>query len=118
MKKSFEEVMDAVDFRDLLKMKRDLENGGQEINRIVERKIKEEIKKHDIHCITCTGRIIQESENNFSLSFGPEGMRRRASFCGIDCMEYFIRNLKQLIEMRNEEIGDIPDLDESGKYKL
>ena len=117
MKKSFEEVMDAVDFKDLLKMKKDLENGGQEINRIVERKIKEEIKKHDIHCITCTGRIIQESENNFSLSFGPEGMRRRASFCGIDCMEYFIRNLKQLIEMRNEEIGDIPDLDESGKYR-
>ena len=110
MKKRFEEVMDMVDFSELLKMKRDLDNGGEEINKIVEERIRKEIKKNEICCTVCTNKIKRHSENNFMLVFGPEEFKRKANFCGIDCMEYFTTHLKQLFELKEEPLRDLPDI--------
>src|SRR3989344_2804483 len=96
MEKRFEEVITLLDHFELTKLKRDIENGGMQTQLLLEKRIKEEEKKHDIMCTTCCSNINPEDVNNFTLIFGPDSLKKKASFCAIDCMEYFLKNIKQL----------------------
>ena len=94
MKKSINEVMEMLDLDELVKVKKDLDNGGEHLNRMLKTKIKEELKRHDKFCCVCDSRIDPYSVANFTLIFGPDDMKKKASFCAIDCLEYFLKNLK------------------------
>ncbi|MFO8015642.1 MAG: hypothetical protein R6U32_00915 [Candidatus Woesearchaeota archaeon] len=96
MKRRFEEVLDMIEFNELVNMKRDIDKGGTEIEGLISRKLKEEIKKHDVRCTTCQARIDPYSTSNFTLVFGPEDLKKKATFCALDCLEYFLENLKDL----------------------
>ncbi len=97
MKRRFDEVVELIDFNELTNMVRDIEhNGALEIKKVVETKIKDELKKHNIYCTTCNSRIDRYSMNNFTLMFGPEDLKKKATFCATDCLEYFLSNLKDL----------------------
>ncbi len=94
MKKSIDEVMEMLDLDEVIRVKKDLDNGGENLNRVLKKKIKEELKKHDKFCCVCDSRIDPYSVANFTLIFGPEDMKKKASFCAIDCLEYFLKNLR------------------------
>jgi len=96
MKRRFVEIVDMIEFNELVNMKRDLSKGGMEIDKIISDRIKEEIKKHEVCCSICNSKIDPYSTTNFTLIFGPEDLKKKASFCAIDCLEYFLRNLKDL----------------------
>ena len=96
MKRRFEEVVEMIEFNELVNMKRDLDKGGLEIDKVISGRIKEELKKHDVCCTTCSAKIDPYSTSNFTLIFGPDDLKKKASFCALDCMEYFIKNLKDL----------------------
>jgi len=44
-------------------------------------------------CPVCN-RLIN-SQESFSLEFGPPDLRQRATFDGMDCLEYFIHHVKE-----------------------
>jgi hypothetical protein len=90
------EIIDSIEFDELVKMKNDLDAGGFHLKSFVEHKIKEEEKKHDLYCATCSNKIDPSSVNNFTLIFGPDDFRKKATFCGIDCLEYFLKEIKQM----------------------
>lgn len=94
MKKKLRDIMEYVDYDDLLKMKEDLTMGGIHLFQLVDQQIEQEKMKHAFSCCICNAKIEGESVNNFTLLFGPEYIKRRATFCAIDCLEYFINNLK------------------------
>lgn len=96
MKRRFAEVVDMIDFNELVNMKKDLDKGGMEIDRVITQKIKEDLKKHEVCCTTCNARINPYSTSNFSLIFGPEDLKKKATFCALDCLEYFLENLKDM----------------------
>jgi len=96
MKKRFTEVVEMIDFNELVNMKRDIDKGGMEINQVLTQKIKEELKKHNVYCSICNVKIDPYSTSNFTLIFGPEDLKKKATFCALDCMEYFLKNLKDL----------------------
>ncbi|PIN85905.1 hypothetical protein COV19_07480 [Candidatus Woesearchaeota archaeon CG10_big_fil_rev_8_21_14_0_10_44_13] len=96
MKKRFTEVVEMIDFNELVNMKRDIDKGGMEINQVLTQKIKEELKKHNVYCSICNAKIDPYSTSNFTLIFGPEDLKKKATFCALDCMEYFLKNLKDL----------------------
>ena len=103
MKKRFRDVVDLIDYDDLLKMKKDIEKGGTHISRLVDDKIKEEQKKHHRVCSVCTNDISDHSVSTYTLVFGPDDFKKKATFCGIDCLEYFISGMKKRVEgVRNE----------------
>lgn len=89
-----EQIIATLDLKELVKVKKDLDSGGETLNRIVSSKIRDKIRKHGTHCCVCNSRIDPFSVSNFTLVFGPEDMRKKATFCAIDCMEYFLKNLK------------------------
>lgn len=96
MKRRFAEVVEMIEFNELVNMKRDIDKGGHETNRIITQVIKEELKKHNTYCTTCSARIDPYNTSNFTLIFGPDDLKKKASFCALDCMEYFLQNLKDL----------------------
>ena len=96
MKRRFAEVVDMIDFNELVNMKRDIDKGGMEIEKIIAQKIKDELKKHNVYCSICNAKIDPYSTSNFTLIFGPDDLKKKATFCALDCMEYFLENLKDL----------------------
>ncbi|MFC1732981.1 hypothetical protein ACFL6I_21990 [candidate division KSB1 bacterium] len=96
MKRRFADVVDMIEFNELVNMKRDMDKGGMEIDKIISQKIKEELKKHSIQCTTCSAKIDPYNTSNFTLIFGPEDLKKKATFCALDCLEYFLENLKDL----------------------
>ena len=96
MKYRLRDLMGKVDYDDLVRMKKDLENGGMHLQDLVDMKIKEESMKHRENCSICNNELDPRSTNNFTLVFGPHDFRKKASFCALDCLEYFLRNLKDI----------------------
>jgi hypothetical protein len=99
MKRRFKEVVELLDYKELLRMKDDLNKGGDSIRILVENKIKEEIRKHNEFCAVCSSKIEPESETRFTLAFGPDEMGKKVSFCAVDCLQYFLSGLKKAKEV-------------------
>jgi hypothetical protein len=96
MKRRFREVIELLDYEELVRMKNDLVRGGDGIRMLVDNKIKEEIKKKNAFCAVCASKIEQDSSTRFELTFGQGEIERTVSFCAIDCLEYFLNELKKV----------------------
>ncbi len=106
MKKSMREILNELDFEDLQKFKKDLEEGAVKIKKLVDQRIREEIEKHSHVCATCGKKLNPYEDEELCLIFGPPDFKRRAYFCGIDCLEYFLTKLKK-IEVKKLKIPKI-----------
>ncbi|MFP4117381.1 MAG: hypothetical protein ACLFTR_00500 [Candidatus Woesearchaeota archaeon] len=95
-KKRVRDMIDHLDYDELLKLRRDLDEGGLHLLRLVNKKIKEFETEHKKYCSTCGAELDENTSNNYTLVFGPYDFRKRASFCGVDCMEQFIQKLKDI----------------------
>jgi replicative superfamily II helicase len=84
-------LIEGLDKSDLRLIKKDLETGN--IERLINTKLTE-IKQTDFNkvCPVCQTPL---EEEGFTLVFGPKGLRKKASFCAQDCLEYFLNKIKQ-----------------------
>lgn len=83
--------LDGLEDEDLEELERDLKSGT--IQKFIEQK-KEYFKVKNKACSTCGNSM---DEDCLVLIFGDPkiGLRKKAHFCGRDCMEYFVKkNLK------------------------
>ena len=96
LKKHFRDVVEFIDYYDLLKMKKDLETGGMHMLKLIDEKIKEYQKQHHTFCAFCSSDIDPNNVNTYTLLFGPDDFKKKATFCGIDCMESFTKRLKEI----------------------
>ena len=92
----FREAVEHLEFAELQKIKSDLDTGAMHMKRIIEAKIQKKEAEHGHVCNVCMSSIDQFSVNTFTLVFGPDNFKRKASFCGMDCLKYFIANLENL----------------------
>jgi len=91
------DMINALEYEDLIKLKKDLVNyKGLHLKKLVEERIKQIEQEHRKYCATCLTKIEPESTDNFTLIFGPASFRKKASFCGIDCLQYFLEKLKKM----------------------
>ena len=77
--------------KDLKLIRKDLVEGN--IERLISKKLQEK-REEDFNkvCPVCQAPL---GEGNLTLIFGPEGLRKKASFCALDCLEYFLSKIKQ-----------------------
>ncbi len=101
-KKMVREVIEFLDYDELLKLRKDLDNGGLHLLKLVNRRIKDLETQHRLSCSTCGAELESDKPNNYTLVFGPYDFRKRASFCGVDCMEQFIQKLKDIRSYSDE----------------
>lgn len=100
LKRKFRDVVDFIEYDDLIKIKKDIESGGIHIKNLVEEKIKESQKSHDLVCSFCNSEIDSNSTTTYTLIFGPNDFRKKATFCAIDCLESFLGGIKEMKERR------------------
>ncbi|MBI2550567.1 hypothetical protein HYV83_05310 [Candidatus Woesearchaeota archaeon] len=100
MSKKIGEVMGMLNYEELIDLQRDLFGGGSVIKQVVNNKIKEINDSQTRVCATCGGTVNLSVNQEYTLIFGPKDLKKRASFCAIDCLEYFFVQLKQISEKR------------------
>lgn len=103
------DMINSIDEEELQKLQADLEKGGSHLKKLVNEKIQELEDSKTNFCVTC-GKGLGDHDASFSLVFGKQGLRKKACFCEIDCLEYFVSELKK---MREKNINK-----EAGKYEL
>ena len=96
MKYLLRDVIHNLEHAELMDIKKDIEKGGLRLKKLVEEQITENEKKHEAYCAVCASDIDPNSTMNFTVIFGPEGFKKKATFCAVDCLKYFISNLEQL----------------------
>ena len=90
------EFLDSLEHYELVRFKQELEKGTLNLGKALQKKIKENEKKHAKCCTTCSNNLDPYNTNNYTLIFGPDDFKKKASFCGLDCLEYFLIKLKQM----------------------
>ncbi|MFH1849490.1 MAG: hypothetical protein ABH879_04860 [archaeon] len=96
------DVIESLDDTELRKMQKDLDEGGVHLRDLVTNKITERENQHRAFCSVCSTEISPQSTTSYTLVFGPHDFRKKATFCALDCLEYFLSNLKK---MRTQNAG-------------
>ncbi len=99
-KKKVKDILDVLSYEELLKIRRDLENGGYHLLKLVKSRIKAIELSHKRYCSYCGAEIDENSISTYTLVFGPYDFKKKATFCGMDCMISFLDNLSS---MKNEQ---------------
>jgi hypothetical protein len=94
MKLKLTDAIGCLDYEDLVKLNEDLVEGGHELKNMVETHIVKKEKEQGKYCSVCQSEIDVHSTNNYTMLLGPEGLRRKASFCALDCMKFFITEME------------------------
>jgi hypothetical protein len=96
-------IINSMNYRELKEIQKDLAEGN--IGKLIKARI-DSIEKtlgyNEKVCATC-GNSLTEENIRYSLVFGPSDFRKRASFCGNDCLSFFMEKLKQ--QERDKVIG-------------
>ena len=103
MSRRFEDLFDVLDYNELMRFKIDLDSGAITVKRLLEERIKKKLKEHEKVCTTCSSQMNFYKTNNYTLVFGPDDFKKKASFCGLDCLEYFIIKLKDMKSKPKED---------------
>ena len=89
MTNKLSKLIEELSYGDLALLKKDHDKGN--IGKLIAKFMKEKQHSRTTICPVCNGAI-KESEG-FHLQFGPPGLRKKATFDGVDCMQYFLENL-------------------------
>ena len=103
MPRRFEDVIDILDYNELMRFKNDLDSGAVSIKRLLQDRIKKRLKEHEKICATCSNTLNFYNTSSYTLIFGPDDFKKKASFCGLDCLEYFIIKLKDMKSKPKED---------------
>ena len=96
MNKKLRDIVDNLEHEDLIKLQKDLEEeGGIHVKKLVSEKIQQLEDNEKALCAVCGKPINPYYTEHYTLIFGPRDFRKKASFCALDCLEYFLKNLKQ-----------------------
>ncbi len=99
--KRLRDVIDYLDSDELLRIKVDLEKGGIHLKDFVSIKLKERENLHRQICSNCQADIDPHSTSIYTLVFGPSDFKKKATFCGMDCLEYFLESIKEMKLKKN-----------------
>ena len=83
-------IINSMDYRDLKSLQRDLYEGN--IGNLIKKNIDKTDSISKRICPTC-GTTLKKPP--YSLEFGREDFKKRAGFCGLDCLSFFVTNLNK-----------------------
>jgi hypothetical protein len=93
-------IISSMNYQDIKAIEKDLYEGN--IAKLVQtRKKWFENLVGEKNCPTC-GNPVNENDSGYTLQFGPSDFRKKATFCGLDCLSYFIKKLEQEVSKNHE----------------
>lgn len=100
LRKKVSDVIGMLEYEELVDLQRDLFGGGTVIKQAVTNRIKAVNESQTRICATCGSAVNLGQNYEYTLIFGPKDLKKRASFCAVDCLEYFFAQLKSISEKR------------------
>jgi len=83
-----------MEYQDLVKLKNEVNSGGYLLKNIVNKKVHEVETTHRKICASCGKEMNLEIDDPYTLLFGEKTIRKKASFCGMDCLHEFLGVIK------------------------
>lgn len=99
--KRLRDIIHTISYDELLKIKQDLSQGGIHLKKFIQDEIDVRNKQHSALCSTCGIEIDPLSTTSTTLIFGPGDFKKKATFCGKDCLEYFLKNMDDMKKGNN-----------------
>lgn len=96
MNKKLHEFIEALSLEDLKNLQQELRQGN--VHKSVEAALK--AQEQEQVCPVCNNN---PGKAGLTLVFGPADFRKKATFCGFDCLEYFLNKLKAHAQKQNHE---------------
>lgn len=119
MKLKLHDAIGSLEYDDLVELHRDLKQGALNTRKMVEEKIVQKEKELGKHCVVCQNDIDPGLTGNYTLLFGPEGLRRKAQFCALDCLKYFLNDMeRRKEEYKRRSMETKPDSAQSASSSL
>ena len=109
--KRFEDLLEALTYDELVALKKDMDSQGLQSKRAVEIKLKKKMRDFEKNCTACSSELRFYNRSNYTLVFGPDDFKKKASFCGLDCLQYFVDHLKDINRdsvLPNQDTGKVP----------
>jgi len=94
MDEKLKKMLSGFEFNELLKLKKDLDAGAYLVKHLVNQKINEAEFSNRSLCASCNKKIDSDKEEIYTLLFGVN-IKKKASFCGTDCLNCFIDELRK-----------------------
>lgn len=91
----FRQFLDSLEHYELAYLKQKIEKGKIDVVKEMQQKLKEHERTHAKDCATCSSELDPFNANSYTILFGPEDFKKKASFCGLDCLEYFLISMKK-----------------------
>ncbi|MFH1064144.1 MAG: hypothetical protein V1729_03630 [Candidatus Woesearchaeota archaeon] len=110
MKINLKDALASMDYHDLVQFHEDLQKGGHSTRQMVRDTIMAKEKQMGKFCHVCQSEIDPHSVHNYTILLGPEGLRRKASFCALDCMKYFISTIEKRVNDLKERSDKEEDI--------
>lgn len=103
MLNKFKDFINHLDLYELQRLKNTILNNSVKITELIDKEIKKYEFEKSSYCAVC-GTRIEKEDYNYTLIFGPEDFKKKASFCEKDCMEYFMNNISKNQRSNHEKI--------------
>jgi len=101
MLEKIKEEIEDWEYYELKELQKELLGGSTNLVKIVGRKVKDLEQDTGCICPVCNSAIDSSKPATFTLIFGPNNINKKISFCALDCLQYFISQLK---ELKKEEV--------------
>ena len=107
------EIIGKLSYDELNLIAKDLKEGN--IERLINKRINHFEEGAEAICPVCHTTIANPDDDTFQITFGPSDLRKKATFCATDCLEYFIQkikstNRKKIEGLKDGTIGDNKDI--------
>ena len=88
------DIINSLNEEELYSLQEDLKDEIISFKEKVHQRIKAlENSKRQV-CVTC-GSSLKDKDDKLVLTFGSDKFKKKATFCEVDCLEYFLTNLKK-----------------------
>jgi hypothetical protein len=94
------EFVENMGEEELYRLQYDISNGSTALKGLIEEKIKKVEHLPKKHCAVCGDELV-DKEGTFSIIFKHDKLKKKASFCAVDCMEFFITKIKKAHGLRD-----------------
>lgn len=92
MKRRLGDIVKSLSYEDLLEVRKDTLSKVPMMKYLVSERIKE-LESNGNRCATCSSAL---NADEYVLMFGQAEIKKKAYFCGLDCMEYFFSHLREM----------------------
>jgi hypothetical protein len=89
------DIVGRMEHSELMNLRDDLDRGGLHIRTLIDNELQKHKHEHEKFCSVCTSEINPNNVNTFTVIFGPHDFKKKATFCAIDCLEYFMKSFKK-----------------------